>query len=225
MGYVFNISGYGDVAAAERTLWTGSSIIPHTTAALNMSVSSGSASDTATGTGARSVQILYLDDNGQETLEILALAGTTPVYIKGNIKYIQSMKVMSSGSGGTNAGILYAGSGTVTAGVPATVYERVAIGDSVSYSIRYTAPSGSDIYVSKIEMYPRKSITDLVVSLCITDISGTVTKILKFGFSGTGIPTWDFPPIRLESKSTVSLRISESSVTGTVFATLQCEKK
>jgi hypothetical protein len=48
--------------------------------------------------------------------------------------------VVQVGSGGKNAGILYVGSGTVTAGVPAIIYNTIEIGKNLSQQLIYTVP-------------------------------------------------------------------------------------
>jgi len=57
------------------------------------------------------------------------------------------MSVASVGSGGVNAGIIYAGTGTVTAGVPAVPYSAIGIGDNVSLVGHWTCPTGYTGYL------------------------------------------------------------------------------
>jgi hypothetical protein len=56
--------------------------------------------------------------------------------------------VTTVGSGGSNAGIIYVGTGTVTAGVPAVVYNAVAIGENNSLTGAWVCPTGYTGYVT-----------------------------------------------------------------------------
>ena len=72
------------------------------------SLASSSAADSAAGTGARQVEITYVNDamTGQFT-EIVTLNGLTPVNtVATDIRFIQKMRVVSVGSGGQNAGTI-----------------------------------------------------------------------------------------------------------------------
>jgi len=90
------------------------------TAQAQRSLVSSSAADAAAGTGARQVEITYVNNamTGQFT-ETVTLNGVTPVNtVATDIRFIQKMKVMSVGSGGQNAGTIslftgLAGAGTV----------------------------------------------------------------------------------------------------------------
>jgi len=90
------------------------------TAEAQRSLVSSSAADSAAGTGARQVEITYVNGamTGQFT-ETVTLNGLTPVNtVATNIRFIQKMKVVSVGSGGQNAGTIslytgLAGAGTV----------------------------------------------------------------------------------------------------------------
>jgi hypothetical protein len=58
------------------------------------------------------------------------------------------MEVVTAGSGGTAAGTIYAGVGTVTSGVPATVYGQITIGYNASTSAMWTVPAGYTAYMT-----------------------------------------------------------------------------
>jgi len=72
------------------------------------SISSNNANDTSGGTGARTVKLVYLNSSGQGYFsEIITLNGITPVNtVATDICYIQSLEVLTVGSGNTNAGTL-----------------------------------------------------------------------------------------------------------------------
>jgi hypothetical protein len=111
---------FGDVtltaialAVVRRTAYT------EQTSNAQRSIVSASASDAAAGTGARTVRITYYTATftGPFT-ETLTLNGTTPVNtVASNICYIESMEVLTVGSGLTNAGIISLKAATAGGGV------------------------------------------------------------------------------------------------------------
>lgn len=100
---------FGDVATAAVTQAPvrRTTYVEQTTNA-QRSIVSSSALDTAAGTGARSVRITFLDQNGTGPFtETVTLNGTTPVNTSNsNICFIESMEVVTVGSTGVNAGII-----------------------------------------------------------------------------------------------------------------------
>ena len=107
--------------------------------AAQRSMSSSSASDTSAGTGARTVEITYYDNTGVGPLtETVTLNGTSSVNtVATNIRFIESMRVVTAGSGGANVGTITlfgstgGGGGTVgTIGVGNLV---TAVGDNQTF--------------------------------------------------------------------------------------------
>jgi hypothetical protein len=78
------------------------------TAAAQRSIASASVNDTAAGTGARTVRLVYFDGTGAGPFtEDLTLNGTTPVNtVATNIRFIENIFVITVGSGLTNAGVI-----------------------------------------------------------------------------------------------------------------------
>lgn len=72
------------------------------------------------GSGARTVLVRGLDENWNLVSEIAVLRGQAEVALTKVKLHPFLAQVMTAGTGGTNAGIIYVGYGTVTAGVPAT---------------------------------------------------------------------------------------------------------
>jgi hypothetical protein len=101
---------------------------------------STSASDTAAGTGARTVRIVYLDSNGLQQVRTDTLNGTTPVSIGTGYSFIQWMEVASLGSAEVSAGNITISS-TNGAATVATTFEYIKAGGNRSLSGRYMIPS------------------------------------------------------------------------------------
>lgn len=117
--------------------------------AAKLQISSASAADTALGTGARRVAVFGLDANYQFLAEEIALAGQTQVETVGSFLRVFSAEVVLSGSGMTNAGVIYViktgTGGTITTGIPGTltsIWAQILAGYGVATSGMFTVPVG-----------------------------------------------------------------------------------
>lgn len=144
------IFGYNpDVDTSRVTVWPYTGIIPLPAAALQMKVSSSSANDTASGTGARTVFVGGLDANHNEISEIVTLNGQTAVLTTQSFLHINEAYVVTAGSSLSAEGDIYFGTGTVTAGVPATVYDLIKFDYNQRITGSYTIPAGYTGYLSQ----------------------------------------------------------------------------
>jgi hypothetical protein len=112
------------------------------------SISSGSASDAAAGTGARTITISGLDADYNEISETVTLNGQTAVNTANSYLRVFDMNVATAGSGATAAGVIYAGTGTVTSGVPAVVYGQIDLTYNTSTMALFTVPAGYTAYIT-----------------------------------------------------------------------------
>jgi hypothetical protein len=144
-----HVFGYNpDVdSAAEETVWTYGGLYSHLASPTIMTVSSSSANDTSAGTGARTIYLLGINSTGNEVSETVTLNGQTAVNTTHTYTEIQTVTVMSVGSGGKNAGDIYIGTGTVTAGVPANVYGHILTGENQSLMGHFTVPDNHTGYL------------------------------------------------------------------------------
>lgn len=143
-----HIFGYNpDVDTLEETVWPLDGILGHPAAPTVMKISSTSANDTAAGTGARTVFIKGLNGTGGYTTETVTLDGQTAVDTVNTYDAIESLVVTSAGSGGKNAGLIYAGTGVVTGGVPAVPYSVISAGENISTVGHWTCPTGYTGYL------------------------------------------------------------------------------
>ena len=148
-GLIPDYGTFGNIGSAEnagttlRTLWNDDSIYVFPTSGTQMTISSESANDVAAGTGARTVLISYLDEDYIEQTEIITMNGQTAVStVATDILRVNSLIVLTAGSAGNNQGQIYLGTGTVTAGVPATKYSIMPVNINVSRTGVYTVPAG-----------------------------------------------------------------------------------
>jgi hypothetical protein len=138
------VFGYNpDLDTSEESVWPDGGTVPHPTTASVLKVSSSDAADASpSGTGARAVRITGLNANYVEMSETVVLNGQTAVNTVNSYLYINGLTVTSVGSGGANAGNINVGTGTVTAGVPAVLYDIIAIGYNNRTTAHYCIPAG-----------------------------------------------------------------------------------
>lgn len=147
-----NVTVFGfnaDVDTTQVSVWPLPSLITFPAAALQMTVSSTSANDTSAGTGARTVVVQGLDANYNEVSEIVTMNGQTAVTMTASLLRVNYAYVLTAGSGNSAAGDIYIGTGTVTAGVPATAYDIVKFDYNTTITGSYTIPADYTAYVSQ----------------------------------------------------------------------------
>jgi hypothetical protein len=96
------VSGGPNLVAVRETAYT------EPASAAQRSIASSSANDTSAGTGARTVKITYFDDTLANRLtETVTLNGTTAVNtVATNIRFIERIEVLTSGSANENVGTI-----------------------------------------------------------------------------------------------------------------------
>lgn len=147
---IVQVFGYnGDLDQTEESIWPDGGVVPHPESASVLKVSSSSANDTAAGTGARTVFISGVDSDFAVVSETVTLNGQTAVNTVNSYRYVNQLYVVSLGSGTANAGNINAGTGTVTAGVPAVLYDIIAVGFNQRTTAHYCVPAGYTGYMVK----------------------------------------------------------------------------
>ena len=150
---IFKFGYNAAVGSSKETIWEQGGLYAYPASATVMTVSSSSANDTAAGTGARTVEISGLDADYNEISEIVTLNGQTAVNTTKSYLRINRGIVRSAGSGGANAGTIYAGTGTVTSGVPANVYLSInGDGDNQTLMSLWTVPAGYTAFLTKMSL-------------------------------------------------------------------------
>jgi hypothetical protein len=150
------LSGFtANTTTSPRTIWGDSStatVVPPATAA-TVSIASTSTDDDGnptTNTGAHTILIKGLNSSYQEIQEIVTLNGTTTVTSTNLFLRINSLEVLTTGSGGTNAGNIWVGTGLNTAGKFATNYATITATLGRSLDGYYTVPAGKNLHITNI---------------------------------------------------------------------------
>jgi len=141
-----------DIGTTEETIWQEGGLYDWAgvdAAPGIVTVSSSSADDVAvTGTGVRTCTIYGLSTLGATQSETVSLAGQTAV--NSTLEYSRVNRIIcnTAGTGLKNAGVIYVGTGTVTAGVPAVKWSTVAIGKNQTLQSIWTVPTGKTLYIT-----------------------------------------------------------------------------
>lgn len=144
------VFGYNpDLDTSEESVWPNGGTVPHPTVAATLKISSGSNDDDGdpAGTGAQTVYIEGLDGDYNVVSETVILNGQTAVNTTNQYLYINQFYVLTVGSGGANAGIIYAGTGDVTTGIPAVIYDLINTGYNNRTTGHYCVPAGYTGYM------------------------------------------------------------------------------
>lgn len=141
-----------DISTAIETIWAHTGLYAYQAAATKLKVSSGSADDDKdAGTGMRSVRLFGLDANWAEITEDVDIDGQDQTETDALFLRVYRAQGLTYGSGETNAGIIYAGTGSAVAGVPQTTVDLViAAGKGQSEMCIRPVPAGKTMFISCI---------------------------------------------------------------------------
>lgn len=194
--------------AANRTYLTTASV---------MKISSSSASDISSNSGARTVFVEGLDQNYEPISEIVVLNGQTAVDTVKSYLRVQHMTVVTAGSGGKNVGVLYAGTGTVTAGVPAVIHELVPIGFNTELSGVYTVPAGYTAYLYQGGLTSQANGNNFLTATLAYSNQGSPWATPAVTVFSSDMVKYDFTyPLVLPEKTDIEARASVSAGTSSV---------
>jgi hypothetical protein len=205
---IFKFGNNSDINGALETIWSRGGLYVYPTSAIQMKVSSSSANDAALGTGAQTVSVQGLDQNYNEVAETVTLTGQTEVLTTNTFIRVFRAFVITAGSGGTAAGTIYVGTGTVTAGVPATVYAEIALGDNQTTMATWTVPAGYTFFVYRGTFSAASNnVSQYILGKFMFRPLGGVFRNAADVTVNTGAIQYDFElPLALPEKSDIEAR-------------------
>lgn len=224
-----HVFGYNsDVDTTEVTVWPHTGKVAHPTTSVILTVSSTNANDTAAGTGARTVVIQGLDSDYRELSETVTLNGQTGVSTVNTFRRINYAYVASAGSSSSAEGDIYIGSGVVTAGVPASVYNLIKFDYNNTVTAHFTVPAGYTGYVMQGLFSAGQSggTSPVRGRLLTTGIDG-VRRTAAVTTVNNGVSDYAFEvPIRVPEKTDIeatALGISNNNEASAMFIILLVE--
>jgi hypothetical protein len=217
---IYKFGTNSSVGNSVETIWQQGGLYSYPPSASTMTVSSSDVNDTSAGTGARTVLISGLDASYNEASETIILNGQTAVTTVNTYIRMNRALVLTAGSGGSNAGNIYVGTGTVTAGVPANIY-TVINGDGSNQTLQafWTVPAGytAYIYQTNISTGTSSSTPAILTTLLVARPFGGVFNTKEVITLSTGNHLQDYSfPLKLTEKTDVEFR-AESSSASTTF--------
>ena len=225
---IYKFGNNPQVADSIETVWPQGGLYSYLSTATVLKVSSSSANDTSAGTGARTVELFGLDGDYNEISEVVTLNGQTALNTTQSYLRINRMIVRSAGSGGANAGIIYAGTGTVTTGVPANIYATIN-GDGTNQTLMaiWTVPAGYTGYLVQYDV--SNGTTSNTPAVCklllVARPYGEVfqSKDVKSLTTGMHIENTLVIPVEFAEKTDIEVRAisSSGSVTFDISAALE----
>ena len=202
-----------DIDDSLETIWAEGGLYSYLSAASVLKISSSSTDDTSAGTGARTITISGLDANYDEISESVTLNGQTAVNTTQAFLRVFRMIVDTAGSGGQNAGVIYAGTGTVTSGVPANKYGTIAVGDNQTLMCFWTVPRGYTAYLYQIDISMNTEVANKygTASIVARPEGGVFNVKDKFALSQDIIHQEFKHPIKFAEKTDLEVRAIASS--------------
>lgn len=212
-----SVFGYSTVVGATAyPIWNVAANRPYVTTATVLKISSSSADDDSAGTGARTIAIYGLDQNYNAISESVILDGQTEVNTGNSYLRVSKIVVTSVGSGGFNAGVIYAGTGTVTAGVPAVIHELVPINFNASMSGVYTVPAGYTAYVYQGGLTSQSNGNNYLTGRLKTSNQGSPKTTNAVTIFTEGMVDYNFTcPLKLPEKTDLEACATVSANTST----------
>lgn len=202
------------VGGAED-VWEGGGNYPFLAAAAQLEVVSTSASDTALGTGARTVLVSGLDANYEVISEVVTLNGLTPVLTTREYLRINVFTTTSSGSGEVNAGDI-----TLRVAGGGAIQSIARAGYGFGRSAVFTVPAGFTLFIKSFlfTVIPPSGATINIATFGILQRSNTGNRRIALE-----IPVTSESPYRhdtqlgvtLSQRTDVVLRVTLAGQNGT----------
>lgn len=201
IGYHTTYFRQGSISSQDTTeaIINSAGYIPaYQTAAGVVKISSGSINDDLGGTGCETALITGIDANNAIISETVTMDGQTEVLTTLSYLRVTNIQPLTFGAGGVSDGIIYAGTGTVTTGVPATVYLRCAAGASAAADLgAYEAiTANKSLYITGVNLtagVSSNTATLLLKSRAMTSATWTTLHSFVTTVNASTYPTFQYP--------------------------------
>ena len=145
--YTINKFGENIDVDGAATIWSVGGQFPFLDTAIEMDILSTDPADTALGTGARTVIVTRYDGDNNPIAEEKILDGQNRVQLSGLTKISTRLKVNTSGSGNTNAGIIK----VVDRATGLIIYQAIQIGQGQTFSVVQIIPAGKEGKIRRLK--------------------------------------------------------------------------
>jgi hypothetical protein len=202
-----------------------------------LDITSTSANDTSAGTGARTLRLFGLGSNKKYQEEDITLKGNTIVQTTKTWYRLFSSKVLTVGSGGSNAGIIYVvktgTGGTYTAGTPGTftgvsALAKMLAGTNQSSTCFYTTPNYTkgNWRLKRLMVSTKTQAGTLVISVQDHANNDVPTREFYVDFPAGYSDTFDLEDLKLDFGPDTDIRVLSLGAAngGVVHATLEIKE-
>lgn len=221
-----HLSGYVSGVSGARDVWpiaAATAAIPIPEILRRVTISSSVTTDLPTNDGAHLITVYGLDSNYDQVSETVIPNGQTAVETIQSFRAINGIEVIDTGADGVNKGVIYAGVGTVTSGVPATPYCAIDQAVSRSETICFTVPRNHVLEIESISVVPKTiNTTSLAWKLTkstIVDTQEVIQTVYTSMYRETQferIQKFDYP-ITYSARETLKMSVSQLSSNGDVL--------
>lgn len=146
--------------------------------------STDNTNDNSSGTGALTVRITGLDSSGNAQTVDETMNGTTAVTTAESWSAVFQVQVLTTGSTNANTGIIYVGTGSFTAGVPAVRMLSIDIAFNISLSAYYVVPTGKTLFARQFTFTIQSSNKDAAVTIETSANGSQWLRQIEFGLEG-----------------------------------------
>ena len=213
-----------DVGASLETVWVGGGSYTFPSSTTTTTISSSNANDTSAGTGARTVFVEGLNANYERVTETASLNGQTGVTLANAYLRVNKVTILTAGSGGTSAGSIFVGTGTVTTGVPAVILNRTGSSSNESESGFYSVPVGYTAFITRWTMSSSNNTANEATRfiLRVRPFGGVFGYKAVYNIPGNGIYECEAAyPIPLPEKA--DLEVVALATAGSSYVTTQLQ--
>lgn len=186
-------------------------------------VASTDVNDDSVGTGLRTGELSGLDSSGDAQVETITMNGQTEVTTTKTWKAVHGFEGKTWGSGKKNAGCIFVGTGTFTAGIPATKYLSADVGFNKSLTAFYVIPNGKTGWVRRLvgTIAATGSAVNLFIKTSADGIHWITMRDFSVGAGPFAVPINTIPGI--PAGSAVTIEAALTSGTAEVAADLELE--
>lgn len=228
--YPFGAYGERTTASGEtnRVIWPNGTFALPNSAGVQMSIVSTSANDTAAGTGARTIEMHYLDANLAEQAEIITMDGLTPVLTTAtDIVFINDFHVITYGTAPAAA------AGNITAKNAGSTYSQISTGAVRCSSSARMIPAGKVCFVAGAVggAASGTAAASSVIRVVASELDGDqyVYPLIMFPFGSIAVQdssaTYTFQlPLKFQAGTVVALNHTTdkgATITGSWFGWLE----
>lgn len=212
------------ISNSAETIWAAGGTYAQLSTAAALEAVSSSANDASAGTGARTITVELIDGNYAKSTVTVTLNGTTPVAITGTFISVNSVRVATAGSGGTNAGTIdiRTVSGST---VKSSISTGATLGLGQAADFIYTVPASTYGVLSSIDFSATGVTGDLTVYLNTIDSSGITrnegagkSSLYVTAFNGARGKIFFGNGLVISPRTTIELRAIVSAGAGDLVA-------